>query len=228
MVSINNDMINYIDQLLGVVEAKDWTTFEAIALGNPRVFQLVSNQISSFPEFNSMTLLHACVRYNPPVHMIAQMIDLCPHLTGARDCLDRTPLHVAAGTGASASLIMLLARACPSACTVLDEDGRTPLHLACDISCELFEDEDNIEPRRSPCHATIRELLSHSLHAASLEDDEGTSPLEYAIISDASIEVVCLLQKATQTQIMKKSSLRTLSPDDLSVQQRHLVGPVHS
>lgn len=47
-------------------------------------------------------------------------------------------------------------------------------------------------------------LLSYSLHAVTLEDDEGMSPLEHAIMSDASI--VKLLQHATRKGMMKINS----------------------
>ena len=41
-----------------------------------------------------------------------------------------TPLHVAAGSRAAASLLQLLASACPAACEVQDVEGKTPLHFA--------------------------------------------------------------------------------------------------
>ena len=53
------------------------------------------------------------------LHIIAQMIRLFPDMPAAKDGLDRTPLHVAAGSKASASLLKLLAHACPAARDVL-------------------------------------------------------------------------------------------------------------
>ena len=49
-------------------------------------------------------------------------------------------------------------------------------------------------------------LLSYSLHAVTLEDDEGMSPLEHAIMSDASMQTVKLLQHATRKAMMKINS----------------------
>lgn len=225
----NNTMIKYVSHLLCLIEARNWTAFEAIAVGNPHAFQLISNQLSKCPEFNGMTFLHACVRNNPPLRIVAHMIELCPDLTGARDCLNRTPLHVAAGSGANASLVKLLAQACPSACDVQDEDGMTPLHYACDSSCELFEDDENDEPREPPSYDVVRALLSASLYAATLEDEEGMNALEYAIISDAPIKVVQLLQKATQMSV-KKEKLNSAPADHVSpssssrIQRRCSVG----
>ena len=134
------------------------------------------------------------------------MIRICPYLTAVTDCLKRTPLHVAAGCKASASLIKLIARAYPAACVVQDAEGKTPLHFACDSSCLLFEDQnDDVDEndastsnQESPNHKSIVALLSISLHAATLEDDEEMSPLEHAIMSNASLKTVKLLQAATR------------------------------
>ena len=145
-----------------------------------------------------MTLLHAIVKYDPPLEIVARMIEFCPDMPAATDCLHRTPLHVAAGSRASASLIELLAHAHPAACDAQDEERKTPLHFACDSSCVLFESdihESGSIPRQPPNHEVVAVLLSYSVHAVTLEDDEGMTPLEHAIQSDASMETVKLLQQ---------------------------------
>eukprot|EP00984_Skeletonema_dohrnii_P035643 scaffold35653_cov189-Skeletonema_dohrnii-CCMP3373.AAC.2 len=123
-----------------------------------------------------MTILHAAVRYNPPLDVIAQMIRLCPHMTAAMDCLGRTPLHVAAGSGASPELIAMIAHAYPPACDVQDRDGKTLLHFACDSSCSLFEDDE--------------------VRAATFQDYENMIPLQHAILSQASFRTVRLIGDA--------------------------------
>jgi ankyrin repeat protein len=121
-------------------------------------------------------------------------------MTAAKDCLDRTPLHVAAGSKASASLLKLLADACPAACDVQDEEGKTPLHFACDSSCVLFEEDHdnhgNGTSKPPPNHEAVAALLSYSIHAATLKDDEDMTPLEHAIMSQASSQTVELLEMA--------------------------------
>lgn len=84
-----------------------------------------------------MTLLHACVRYNPQVPLLLKMTELHPESLRIKDCIDRTPLHVAAGSGVSLFVIRILTSKYPHACNIQDEDGRTPLHFACDTNCEL-------------------------------------------------------------------------------------------
>jgi ankyrin repeat protein len=140
-----------------------------------------------------MTLLHAIVKYDPPLDIVAQILEFCPDMPAAEDCLRRTPLHVATRSRAPASLIELLARAHPAACDAQDEERKTPLHFACDSSCVLFESdshESGIIPRQPPNHEAER-----SCYAVTLEDDEDMTPLEHAIQSNASMETVKLLQQ---------------------------------
>ena len=132
---------------------------------------------------------------------------------------------MAAGSKASTSLIMLIARACPAACVVQDEEGKTPLHFACDSACVLFEDQNDGENDASdqpptPNYDSVRALLSYSIHAATLEDDEEMNPLEHAIMSNASLKTVKLLQSATSkgTQLERESRSFMTAMKSLQVQ----------
>merc|ERR1712087_558808 len=127
---------------------------------------------------------------------MGKVIQICPNLPMARDCLNRTPLHVAAGVGASLQVIKYLCLVYPDACEIQDEDGKTPLHCACDVDCKLFEEQ--LGRRELPTYEVIHTLLSASVAPASMEDKGEMSPLEYAIFSKADLKVVKLLQKAAQ------------------------------
>ena len=155
------------------------------------------------------TLLHAVVRFNPPLDVVTKMVDICPDQLAAKDCLGRTPLHVAAGSSAEPRLIKLIANAYPASCDATDEDGKTPLHFACDTSFELFEDDDAANSIRSTprevCHDTVRALLTESLHAATIEDLDEMNALEYAILSGAGLRTVKLLQKASGKTLQSRS-----------------------
>ena len=217
--------------VLQLLALQDWETLRSTVLSDPTLFRNIASTISACSELNGMTILHAAVRYNPPLDMVAQIIRLCPQMTAARDCLGWTPLHVAAGSKTSASLIKLIALACPAACDVQDEEGKTPLHFACDSSCVLFKDHnhnndenDASTSNQPPNHESIRALLSYSIHAATLEDDEEMTPLEHAIMSDASLKTVKLLQHATSKgmQLKKgsKSFMTAMKMKSLQVQDK--------
>lgn len=216
--NLSANALSYLTLLLNIIESRDWNTFNEIALQNPKAFQALSNIISSTSEFNGMSFLHAVVRNDPPIEVVSEMVRICPDSPKARDCLNRTPLHVAAGVGASVQVVKYLAVAYPEACKVQDEDGRTPLHFACDIDCRLFEGENN--KRKPPSFQVVHALLSASIAPASMEDEDEMSPLEYAIFSDADVRVVKLLQKAAQ-KYMKKIHCKDKQeePDQRSTRQ---------
>ncbi|KAL7544519.1 hypothetical protein ACHAWF_007895 [Thalassiosira exigua] len=199
--------MSYLTLLLNYIDSQDWATFNEVALQNTKAFRAISKIVSSAEEFNGMSLLHAVVRNNPPLEIVADFVKLCPESPSARDCLNRTPLHVAAGVGASVGVIKFLAMAHPEACKVQDEDGRTPLHFACDVDCRLFEGESM--RREPPTFQVVHALLSASISPASMEDDDEMSPLEYAIMSDADVRVVKLLQKAAQKFMKKMHSVES-------------------
>eukprot|EP00986_Skeletonema_menzelii_P006654 scaffold2532_cov79-Skeletonema_menzelii.AAC.15 len=224
LTMISNELLHSINVVLNLIERQDWELFQSIAVTDPAAFRAIANTIGRSPEFNGMTLLHAVVRYNPPLDVVRRMIDLCPDQLAAKDCLGRTPLHVAAGSSAEPRLIKLIANAYPASCDATDEDGKTPLHFACDSSCELFEDDDaNRSMSREVCHGTVRALLSESLHAATIEDLDEMNALEYAIMSDAGLRTVKLLQHASSKALQSRS--RSSSPRPSPEMPRRISSP---
>jgi ankyrin repeat protein len=216
MAMSSSKLLNSVALLLRIVESQDWQSFQILTLSSSATFRALCEDIAGCKEFYGMTLLHAAARYDPPLTVVAKMIEICPELTSATDCVGRTPLHVAAGMGASPALIKLIAHACPAACDAQDEDGKTPLHFACDSSCQLFEDDALIKPtsRATPNHDSIRALLSLSLHAATIEDMDDMNPLEYAIMSNASLKTIKLLQRASAVTLSESQSWsRSKSPN---------------
>ena len=189
-------MFESIGDILELIVDQEWDSFRSSALLDRDIFHHLDSAVSSCSQLNGMTVLHAVVRYNPPSEIVEQIIQYCPDMPAARDCLNRTPLHVAAGSGASAGLLNILARAYPEACDVQDDGGKTPLHVACDSACVLFEEDKNVVfygRKQPPNHDAVSILLSYSFQASLLRDDEGMSPRDLAIQSNARGSTVCLL-----------------------------------
>lgn len=189
-------MFSSIGDIIELLVNQDWEAFRSNVMTNPNYFRHLAGAVAACSQLNGMTLLHAIVRYDPPLDIVARMIEFCPHMPAAKDCLQRTPLHVAAGLKASASLLDLLASAYPAACDAQDEGRKTPLHFVCDSSCVLFEDDLFENDNSIPSHEAVEVLLSYSFHAAILKDDEDMIPLEHAILSNAELRTVRLLQNA--------------------------------
>ena len=192
-ISIDN-LMSYVAIVLDLIHNQQWTKLETIT-SQHKLFRIISEFIQKCDEFNGMTLLHAVVKNKPPLHILDAMIYAHSDALKGQDCVGRTPLHVACGTGADAQIVRCLVKAFPQACDLQDEDGRLPLHLACDTDCVLFEGDE--APRAPPTVGVVKALLAGSLRSVLVEDDDDMSPIEYAIISDANIDVVKLLQKAS-------------------------------
>ena len=82
-----NNMMEYLSFLLSLIEAQQWNKFAEVALSNPKTFKMVSKAITQCEELNGMTLLHACVRFDPPIAVLERMIKLYPHALTGEDCL---------------------------------------------------------------------------------------------------------------------------------------------
>ncbi|KAL7553247.1 hypothetical protein ACHAWF_016509 [Thalassiosira exigua] len=103
-----SDVKNSLFLLLGLIAARQWAKFEAVALFNPRDFRLISEAITRCECFNGMTLLHACVRFNAPLRLLDEMIKLYPQALMSKDCMGRMPLHVASGSSACPTIVKRL------------------------------------------------------------------------------------------------------------------------
>lgn len=226
----SSEVLNPDAILLGLIKSKDWEMIRTLlAVSSPDCFRSIATSISTYSEqkLDGMTLLHVVVRYDPPLDIVSNIIKLIPEMTAARDDLGRTPLHIAAGSDASPFLLRFIASAYPAACDTQDEDGKTPLHLVCDTSFDLFAHigtSSTPKSQKSPRHEAIVALLSESLTAASIEDDDEMSPLEHAIMCEASIETVKLLQHSATKSL--KSRVRSVSPISGPNKRRRVSGEI--
>ncbi|KAL7540403.1 hypothetical protein ACHAXR_010078 [Thalassiosira sp. AJA248-18] len=224
---LNENEIEYLALLLGIIEDQKWETLGYAMIGNPYAFQSFARNISKSSELNGLTILHACVRFDPPPEVVKLLLELVPESTSCVDCLQRTPLHIAAGTRASFPLIKLLAEAFPQACAIQDEDGKTPLHMACDDTCEIFEGDG--DSKRDPSsYEVVETLIRASPFSVPVEDTDDMSALEHAILSDANIQVVRLLQNATQKQCQAQQEINdTMNKSTPSLDRPSISAPEH-
>lgn len=134
LLGLNQDDFSYLDLLLKAIDSRNWLVLEHTMRTNPNKFLLVADALAKCPQLNGMTILHACIRYDPPPLIVQMIIRLCPASPACVDCVRRTPLHVAAAIKANPQSIGLLVDAYPEAAAIQDADGKTPLHFACDIN----------------------------------------------------------------------------------------------
>ncbi|KAL3790513.1 hypothetical protein ACHAWO_008596 [Cyclotella atomus] len=203
--NLTKDEYSYLCLLLQAIDARKWDTLEIMLRSDPLKFAAVSEAISRSSNLNGMTVLHASIRFDPPPRLVGLILRLAPFSAGSVDCLNRTPLHIAAAVRANPQTISLLIHSCREACAIQDVDGKTPLHFACDINCELFEGEEGIV-RDPPSMEIVKILVMAAPEVVPIEDRDDTSALEYAILSSADVTVVKLLMHLTQKQLSSESA----------------------
>jgi len=139
----------------------------------------------------SFCCLHTCTKFNPLVHFVKALIELVLKSPSCNNCMDHTPLHIAAGIHANLStIVQLFTDAYPAACTILDKDGMTPLHLACVSTCELFMGDEQGYEHEPPSYDVVFTIIKAWPSVVPQEDSYGRSALEYAILLGAPIKVV--------------------------------------
>ena len=218
--------IHPVAVLLELFKRQDWQSIRTlIEVSSPDCFRNMARSVSSYAEhrLKGMTLLHVMVRGNPPSDILCYLIKLCPEMASVKDDLGRCPLHIAACSEASPLHLKLIARAYPAACDAQDKDGRTPLHFLCDTSATLFAEEvmpSTPQHKKELKHEAIVALLSESPNAAAIEDENEMSPLEHAIMCDAKMATVKLLQHSASESL--RSRARPVSSDLVTNKRRRV------
>jgi ankyrin repeat protein len=162
--------------------------------------------------------MHLVVRAHPPLDIVASLMRFNPCLTAQLDAYGRTPLHVAAASGASPQVVRFLLQQDVSAAAKLDYEGKTPLHLCCEKCCT----EGTCDPGlgngqlvKGPTFEVLKMLAKAFPDSLNREDQMEMSPLEHAIVNGADVKVVKLLQKLSVIEWRKvaKEDPDFYSPD---------------
>jgi ankyrin repeat protein len=226
MTTSSKVLLDPVGILLGLTKSEDWKMLRTlIAVSSPDCFRAIASSIPSIsePGLNGTTILHAIVRHNPPLDIVGIIIMLCPDMPASRDGLGWTPLHIAACSNASPLLLKFIARAYPAACDAQDEEGKTPLHFVCEPCSILSEDDRSSKPQEASIHhEAVVALLSESMHAATMEDDEEMTPLEHAIMNGASLKTVKLLQSAAAKTLRSRARSTSTSPSPETNKRRRV------
>mmetsp|Transcript_38242 Transcript_38242/g.68950 ORF Transcript_38242/g.68950 Transcript_38242/m.68950 type:complete len:117 (-) Transcript_38242:59-409(-) len=74
--TIPKHLAQHLALLLDVIHSQRWSAFENIVLSNPSVFRMICDAIPKIEE------LRACLRYDPPLEIVAKMVKMFPDPTG--------------------------------------------------------------------------------------------------------------------------------------------------
>lgn len=171
------------------------------------------------------SILHDACRHRPPSDVVETLLAALRRrrrgrTTSGRDREGRTPLHLAAATGASSEVVDALVRADPEAASAADDQGRSPLHLAAMRLTASTDDDDASCLRvkgseRTLLLETVMILKETMLgHPGGVdfrdEDATGRSPLDYAIeCGFAPEELIRALLRRKEPKAASRRNRRT-------------------
>ena len=164
-----------------------------------------SSDGSVVPPDTGENILHEVCSCRPPLDVVETLLGALRHrqwASAGRDEHGRTPLHLAALTGASPDVIDALVRADPVPATMGDSDRRSPLHLAVKYFAQggylvplgrSSKNRHHQVPNRNEVHAqtsiTVQILKDTMLMYPGTidfkdEDAAGFAPVDYLLDSD--------------------------------------------
>lgn len=151
--------------------------------------------------FYGSTLLHAFATSRLP-SCVREVINLHPQAASTRDCLGRTPLHVAASLNRNVTVIKLLLESNPSASLVRDNCGMLPVHHAAGGNTV----------------ASVEFLIQSSGGVESLweADFNGMLPIHHAAKSNR-LDVVRLLLHRAPLSARHATTQSTLPPQNFTL-----------
>lgn len=144
------------------------------------------------------TVLHEVLREKkPPIDVVRTILRMFPEMAAIRDDGGHSPLHLAVEFEASMNVLQNLVKANPKSVEVRDGRSRTALMQACERIGALDKSEG---APWGDAEELIEFLLARpsSSRFVLLEDDEGRTTLEIALMREAPASVVSALQKSTK------------------------------
>jgi ankyrin repeat protein len=171
---------------------------------------------------HNMKLIQLCRKY-PRIQDVMTVLEKHPDSLQATNNMGQTPLHVAAAHGVNAEVVMYLLGKDPQAASVVDNQGKLPLHYAAKQSHWRAEDgvcflnisdveavmngESDDDHVLDPMYKNMVKAVAKAYpKALSHEDDNGCNPIEYALMNDASLDVVKTLQRTAVNSLRQRAA----------------------
>merc|ERR1712048_1101287 len=148
------------------------------------------------------SLLHLACKLRPPLSVLRNLYAREPFNASKMDSDRRYPLHHALEHKSSIEVLQFLIKKNRLAVKARDVSGRTPLYIAVQQCRERWE-RQTMGSTRISLETTyvmnVIDLLCDTYPALALvEDENGMSALEYAIIAELDGRVICTLAEKMQ------------------------------
>lgn len=190
-------------KLIKLAQQHRWNKVEALL--TQRDYDTRMSIITAKDEFGG-NCIHVLCRFDPPLELLIEVVDFCPSKVREVDHENRTPLFMAAASGASVLVINSLLALYPEAAKMKDNDGRTPLIAAC-----MHQDPGAImrdgQTSRYRQFRIVQELIAVNSSVVDCVDNRDMTALDYAIVRRGELSTVTLLQKVTAIEQRIKAQL---------------------
>jgi len=149
-----------------------------------------------------VTLLHAMVRFQPPLDLVELVVRYWPWMVKTVDqSTGHLPIHVACLFGSRSDVVKYLLSLFGEGAMMADKNHRMPVHLACRPERWLPESMRR-EVSDGPLYihagsAVIEALCTHSPKATNMEDCDGYNALEIALDHGLSNKICQILLDAS-------------------------------
>ncbi len=178
-----------LSKLAGMIKERDWDVL---------VTELRAHESEELSEgVEKGLLLHLALRFDAPLHIITELTHDADTSASHRDAKGRLPLHVSIRNVSQLSIVSHVLMLNPEACTSLDDQGSIPLHFC-------FDENVMNAFKPSQFRELIRTLIQNSPESLMMEDRDGRCPLELAILSDAPLKTILLMQLSKYNYLRQK------------------------
>lgn len=193
--------------LARLLSQRQWSLLDTLVTSTPKSEVLIDEP--SLPNaVTSDIIVHFAVRFQAPLNIVSLLGDVYPHSLASADVTGRFPLHVACKWACTPDVVAYLLKTNPSSAGVPDSLGKVPLHYAAEFYRSHFNDP---QYSRNDCMLQVVRLLKTAAPTTvNLEDNDGSNPIEYALISDAHIKIIKTMQRAARDDWRERSNNSTV------------------
>jgi hypothetical protein len=186
-------------------------------------------------------LTKACKR-DRSLKEIKSIVDKFPDAVKVADLQGHTALHVSADNATSPAVLLYLLQLFPEACSLADDQGKMPLHYVAvpskwstrrDFASFILESDDEGGMEDNMIHPQYVDLLQAFVQAypgaLAHDDSRGRNPIECALLDNAPLDVVTIMQgHSVDHWRMMASNKKCLAPPVVrSAVSAHLLSPKH-
>lgn len=180
--------------LARLISKRQCTIVESVLSSEEMRSSIAIDDVSLPHAITPEIIIHFAARFQAPLRVMALLAKAYPTSLKSADSTGRYPIHVAAKWAATPDVMSYLVKMNPSVAGVQDSTGKTPMHYVAEFYIAHF---NNVNWSRDDAMMQVVRLLKNAAPlSVNLEDEEGMTCIEYALINDAHIKVVKTMQRA--------------------------------